>query len=428
MGEEVKKISFQRVMEVIADQMNNGAAGNIVFGENTFPHKFHVEISDEGEKIILEELDNKVMKYVSENRVIDAVLKYIDAYPRQTHKNYKIDHDKAKKIFKFWRAITKPFPEVIHPILQKDTPGYTFHRLDFNMEERPTEIFDYLVDGLDTNKEAFLAYLGSLFDPRKTLQQYLWISGNGGDGKGAIFRLLARIFAQSYVSVTTEARHIDKHWQSKLVGKRLAVCGDTKNLEFINSSIFMQVTGGDHVTVRPMYKAEYTTHLNTMFIFGANADPAITTEDSGKRRAIICRLDRGEYQHFDNFEERIWEERGGILFKCWEAWKKVRDKPRIPVDEESLQRLGEDTEEYWQYLLERYFEVGRNLEVSSVDVQKCLNLERKNLTNQEKGAWKRWLKRVHGIGSVQRKEGGRNIKVYVGMCERGKNESDGLSY
>jgi len=419
-----KKIAFYAICETYSSLLNHGAVADVTL-PMSFKKKYHVEVSEEGERVVLQEMKGMVMRYMSENAVIDDLVAYSHLLPDE-YKAFKLDHEKAKKIMKYWKAITPNFPHKIKPILQKDTSGYTFHRLDFNMVKMETPTFDYLLEALDTNQEAFLAYIGALFDPGKTQQQYLWLSGGGGDGKGSLFRLLHRIFNHSYVSITTENRHIDKYWQSSLIGKRLAVCGDTKNLDFINSSIFMQVSGGDHVTVRPMYARAYTAELNTMFIFGANADPAITTEDSSQRRAIICKVQRGGDGVFiDGYEEKLWEERAGIVYRCMEAWRKVRHLIRIPVDEESLQNLGEDTEEMHQQLVDRYFEVGEGLSIPSSTVITILKEgEKRPPTNIEMGAWKRFLVRAHGIKFGRDRAEGRQTKMYLGLGEKDVTDSE----
>lgn len=417
-----KKVPFQSVLRTYNSLISGGTLGGTIFPERIFPFEFYAEESNEGERRLLRNLGDGVMTYVSETMLVNALLFFSSKLPEKEFKSYLLDADKAKKVAKYWLGSQSPFKQNIYPVLQKSTAGYCFHRLDFNKQKEDTEIFDYLCGSLDSNKEAFLAYLGALFDPNAKLQQFLWLSGTGGNGKGALLRLIARIFAQSYVSVTTENRHIDKYWQSSLVGKRVAVCGDTKNLDFVNSSIFMQVTGGDYVTVRPMYEKAYTTKLDTMFIFAANADPRTTSEDSAQRRAIICTLDKGKYQHFDDFEERLWSERAGIVYKCVEAWNSIKHKKNIPVDTKKLEDLADQNEEEWEYLTNRYFEVDPQAEIDASLVMTILREgEKKQLSSNQMADWKRYLKRIHGVTNVRKYRDSNRLskhRVYVGLRER----------
>ena len=427
------KIPFYQVTENFMAVLNQATTGNsplakVIFGNHNFPHKFHVESSEEGIKIFIEELSDGVVRYVPEERVVDSLSAFITNLPADKFKAYKMDWDKARKVIRSWKAAKPDFPHEIKPILQKDTSGYTFHRLDFNMEEMETPTFDYLVEAIQTNGEAFMAYIGAMFDPIKTPQQYLWLSGSGGDGKGAIFRMLKKIFNRSYVSISTENRDVDKYWQSSLVGKRIAICGDTKNLDFINRSIFMQVSGGDPVSIRKMQKEAYTVELNCMFVFGANADPNISTEDSGKRRAIICHLDRDKYRFIKNLEEKLWLERSGIVQKCWDAWKKVRSKPMIPVDKESLAELGASTEEFQQQIFDRYLVADEGAAISSSDLITLLKEnERSMFSNQDYGTWKRWLHRTYGVQCKRVRIDGGQKRLFSGIRDRYKETiGDGI--
>jgi hypothetical protein len=428
----VSKIRVQDVYTAMASAVNKSADFELRFPEvvlnDEFPTRYHVEMSQEGQRSILREYRHHVCRYVDMDMLAAELATFAGNLALTTGVDgYWCDYDKAKKAAAYWKATTRPHSFRIAPVLQRSTPGYTFHRLDFDMDESDTPTFDYLIDSLDTNQKAFIGYLGALFDPTVTLQQYLWITGSGGDGKGALFRLLARIFDQSYTSIATDYRFIDKFWASGLIGKRVAVSADTTNTAFINTSTFKSLTGGDHVSVRKMRREEFTVKLNAMFIFGANMDPALTTEDSGLRRAIICRMDKDKYRYIENFEQKLWDERAGIVFKCTEQWKKFKEKSlHIPVDEESHRNLGTATEEMHQQLVDEYFVTGEGLSITASELIRELKEEKRPLSNNELGEWKRFLERVHGVKSKRRMFGNVKKMVYegIGLKDRAPGEDD----
>lgn len=421
-----KKPSFQAIMEGIVDHINGGATGEVIFGKH-YPWKtiYHVEVSPEGERQVLVELPGNVLRYVTQTMVMSEIYRFTDRLPRIAYRHYKMDSAKVKKIFEYWLMTKTPLTEKIHPVLQKDTPGYCFHRFDFNMEDRSTEIFDYIMDGLGHNREAVLAFIGSMFDPHQTLQQYCWITGPGGDGKGSLFRVLKRLFDEAYVGITTEKNQLDKYWASSLLGKRLAVCGDTRNLDFINEPIFMQITGGDAVSVRAMRKSAYSAHLPCLFLLGANAYPNIGSGGAAARRAIIANFSRKaeDKVHFENFEARLWDERAGILYKCWAEWKKVRHLQRIPVDMAQLQERASATEEDFQVLFDTYFVLNDRGYCTAMEVKQALDKEKFVVSNVKVAAWKRWLEINYGVTAVRMQLSGVTCRVYKGMSLIGATPS-----
>lgn len=429
------KVSFQAVLRTYDSLIRHTAISTVIFSEDrVLPHTFLLEESEEGERRILRDEGYGVVRYVSESMLVNSLLTFSKKLPEVQFKNYVLDVDKAKKVAKFWMGSNVPIRGKIYPVLQQSTKGYTFHRLDFDKQEGETEIFDYLVSTLETNQEAFIAYLGALFDPNAKCQQFLWLQGPGGDGKGTILRLLAKIFQQSYVSVSTEARDIDKFWQSSLVGKRVAVCGDTRNLNFVNSSIFMQITGGDAVSIRPMQEKAYTTKLDIMFVFSANAAPLAGSEASTKRRAIICEMQPGKQKHIENFEQRLWDERAGIVHKCFSAWEKVKHLREIPIDSKVLKELAEDTEEKLECLTDRHFQVDPEGYIPATLVRTILSEnEKRPPNNAEVSEWKRYIKRTYGVEIRRMRAGEKGYtsskdrkRYYFGIKERrGANDSQG---
>jgi hypothetical protein len=420
-----QQIKKKSLMNGIVSAINRDPIATLLFRQQSFPNKYHIEQDDEGHRSIMLESGNGIMRYVSDDKLRSDIVSWTFGLGEESFGSYWCDSKKAAEVVSYWKDRTPVFPHKIHPVLQKDTPGYTFHRLDFNAQDVPTPTFDYLVDTLDTNKEAFVGFIGALFDASTTLQQYLWITGSGGDGKGALFRLLARIFQQSYTSVSTDTRHVDKYWASCLMGKRVAVAADTTNPGFINTSTFKSVTGGDTTTIRKMRREEFSVRLNAMFLFGANMDPALTTEQSGLRRAIICRMDKDRYQHIDGFEDRLWAERAGIVFRCRSRWMEFKKNGlTIPVDEESHRDLGAATEEMHQQLVDQYFELGPDLTVSASEVITILKEgEKRPPNNHELGEWKRYLDRVHGVRMGFLRQNGSRVRCYRGMGVRSAEPS-----
>lgn len=309
---------------------------------------------------IVEELEGKVIRHTRDKAVIKALTQYSNNIPPELQE-YKLTPGKFGEVCAHWENSTPSFPiDDVKPVLQKSTPGYCFHRLDFDMAEQETPLFDDMLDHIETNKDAFLAYLGMLFDPSAPRQQYLWIHGEGGDGKGAITRFLKRLFGPSYVALQTHEKMINQFYTSRMVGMRVGVFQDCHSPAFVQSEMFMMLSGGDPIYIEPKGIPGYTDDIQTMFIFASNDLPKITGSEAHMRRAVICTMRKRTYYNGSKstYEDRLWGERAGILHKCWQMWLKHKaENGCIIAEQEIVQDVASDTEEKWDATFHKFFKV-----------------------------------------------------------------------
>lgn len=327
------------------------------FKEN-FKQKFHVAEAGKGVRVCLEETEGKVLQYTHKDALISAIIQFGDKLPSELL-DYKLVTKEATQVRDYWIHLSSLFPvKEIKPVLQKSTPGHCFHRLDFDMANQETPLFDDFLDHIETNKDAFLAYIGMLFDPTAPRQQYLWLHGEGGDGKGVFCRFLRRLFADAYVALSTNEKQINQFFTSRLVSKRVGVFQDCHSPGFVQSEIFMMLSGGDPVFIEGKNKDGYTDEIPTMFVFSSNDLPKITGSKAHMRRAVIASMrERTTYNGSKlTYEDRFWEERAGILHKCWQAW--IRHKAEngcVIADQEIVHDVASATEEKWDSIFHDFF-------------------------------------------------------------------------
>lgn len=313
-----------------------------------------------------------------------------------------------------WVERTEPITELPPSFAWKNHQGLTFNRFDFEVAEYLTPLFDDFLSRLETNREAFMAFVWSLFVPTDHGQQYLWIFGEGQDGKGAMIRLFSRLLSDAFVALDAK----DRYWLASCVGKRLGAFNDMVDVTFPMRSQFKQVTGQDPVNVEQKYKRSYSTVLDTKFIFTTNKELHITTQTSDLRRCIYVKMTRNSSPPRRGYEDDLWEERAGILHKCRSAYEKMmQEHGAIVVDQDAAKEVGEQAELKFQVMFNQKLKADETSWVSRVALRK--HLTDKNgamMSNQDYSEFKEWMKRTHDVSERKIVDSGQQLKIYQGVA------------
>jgi hypothetical protein len=359
-----RKPAKQLLFDIFCRHMNHEAGGAAVFGDNKFPHKFYVHEMDPGSgiKVILEEFNTKEVRIIPDKAVTDAIMKFTRTLD-DGFSFYKFLPKECDELRRYWMGTTLLFPHKIKPVLQKSSKGYTWKRLEFDMKEMETPAFDDFLEHIQTNRDGCMAFIGMLFDSSAPRQQYLWLQGHGGDGKGSLMRLLRKILGNSYVVLSGDTRHMNQFYTSRLIGKKLGVFQDCQNAHIIKSELFMQLSGDDPVWVENKGKDGFTVDLDAHYIFLSNFLPKITNSPAHKRRAIICKMAKHtgyKFQHHE-FEHMLEAESPGILYKCTQMWQEHKEKyARILVDTEVTDEIADENESHFEDTFNEFFEYTGN--------------------------------------------------------------------
>lgn len=421
--EKKSKIPLREICEDYADLINYEESHNkgILAFKDHYKKKFYPVKLDEGNYGIVEELPGKVIKHTRSTAVVKALTQFSKIIPNVLQE-YKLTATKYSEVVAHWENSTDDFPlEDVKPVLQKSEKGYCFHRLDFDAHEQETPLFDDILDHIETNKDAFLAFIGMLFDPTAPRQQYLWLHGEGGDGKGSITRFLRRLFGPSYVALQTHERMINQFYTSRMVGKRVGVFQDCHNPAFVQSEMFMMLSGGDPVFIEPKMVPGYTDDIPTMFIFASNDLPRITGSEAHMRRAVICTMRKRTHYNGSKltYEDRLWVERAGILHKCWQAWLRHKAHDGCIIAELDIVReVASDTEEKFESIFHKFFKVSDDDKTGL-----AANIFSDVMTNQAKiydskqvGLFVKFIARKYGIKKKQHRTGELDGQRFYSKC------------
>lgn len=327
-----------------------------------FPAMLHKVIDHRGEALIYVEREGVVRELSPlgvESIIADYWLRVLPDGPRPVILG-ALAADDATKIRKLWlvsaRARKNDFPMVVW----HSDPRPAHHRLPFDpipvdQMQNAAPLFAELM-ARTSNAAGLMAFIGSLFDDRSQRQQYVWMYGEGGNGKGALLRALTSALGPVVGSEQVPGMG-DRFWTSGLIGKRLVYFPDCNNASFVTSGLFKSLSGEDSIRVEIKAGAIMTMEMPLKFIFVSNKKPHISSQKSDKRRIIFCGV--GEVgTHVDGYERKLRAEIPAILSACWWAYKaETSGNPDAlyPIENATdIEELAAEAEHEYEAFVDQY--------------------------------------------------------------------------
>ncbi len=378
-----------------------------------FP-KIHVMHDSMQRKIMLEEGADGEVKVIPQDVACDHVMRFIHQSFFALGTN-KLTAKNMKDIVVEFCAIAEPIPEPAM-VLQKSTPGLTYRRLPFDLEADPTmercPLFAEMMNRT-TNAEALVQWIGSLFDPHADMQQYVWIYGEGQNGKSTIGRFLREVFGPG--AYYTEPPNMkDGFWMYNLVGKRIVVYADCNNAMFVTSGTFKSMTGGDTVSANIKYGPTLQVTLKAKHLFFSNKRPGIDSGMADQRRIILCEMAPIEGEPDPGYDARLWAEAPYIVGECWRLYKtQAGPRRRIRADDTAARELALENDEDIDTLFASRFRVSdrQNAHVIGMEVQRILREEGLR-TNKDIKRFRLFVEARYGVKKVMNSHG---VYEYRGM-------------
>lgn len=385
-----------------------------------FPRKFRIISDATGVRSYVEINAGDVVTHIPNSTVRDALLNYNRSMVQAAFLDSpSISSKEATELATVWAACQVPIDETsIAGVRELSEPGLCWQRLEFDLAEGPTPTFDELFGRMDTNALAVKAWIGSLFDPKSSRQQYVWLHGDGRNGKSSLIGLLKRIFKATYKAAYVPKNGVNNFWTRSLLGKRLVAFSDFSNFNFVSEDIFKSLTGGDAMETEIKGGAHQTSDMICKIIFASNVKPNVTSGASDTRRTIYCELRpvEGELLGKEEYEERLWSEASAFLWTCKKAYEPWAKAAEIPVDKDALDNLVAANEEKWRVLVDEYFEIGAEFQTTPNDLYIVAH-KLAGLSDKEIGTLKTYLERAHKVKKKRDKpvEGKPRGWFYSGM-------------
>lgn len=180
-----------------------------------------------------------------------------------------------------------------------------YEEIEGTLEEK--EINDFL-DQVFVNteiKEYVMTHLASVLCGSTKDERFHFWSGSGGNGKSKVIELLGMCLGEYFcnlpVTLLTQKRSKSNEANPDLAitkGKRFAVLQEPEGDSEINAGILKEMTGGDKITARELYKMPVTFKPQFKLILTCNEKPKLDESDGGIWRRV--RLIEFESRFMDN--------------------------------------------------------------------------------------------------------------------------------
>jgi hypothetical protein len=379
-----------------------------------FPYKIHAHQPDpnSGVRHILVNDGDDVVFQIDESELANFVM----AWTRDQRFNmgcdkYQISYQQALKVVADdWKSLQRNLIDPVD-VLWKGEPGYTYRRLPWSREEvrgMPTPLWDEILIRLGKHATAFMGFIGSILEPKSDVQQYLYLQGSGGDGKGAIIRMLELVMGKSFKAEEIP-RDGDKFWTHGLLNKRLIAFPDADARDMLKSGKIKSLLGGDTQRIEPKGRSSYSARLRCKILISANPMPDITSSPADVRRCMLMSLPKlpPNTDIGPEYEEKLWLETGSFLLKCLDVYAVLCPRHgRIPYDQEDLYEHLEATEEHFEVFADQNFEFypeelalkpkDRPHSMTPAQLDGILHIQFKG-RKQDMHDFRVWLAQKHGI-------------------------------
>lgn len=376
-----------------------------------FDEKFHAVRYPSGSTLVFMERGDGELIIDNGDYGKAAIARYCH-YRASTDIKFQLSASEIESVYNTWR-LTAPLTPLPQSIRLYEEPGYCFRRVPFQLKDEPAPTWNELFSKI-SNARAVKAFLGSIFVPESYMQQYLWMKGEGGDGKGVMGRWLKRVLEQSF-HITAEAK-ANNFWLSSLIGKRVCVFSDWRQTDWVTSSTFKNMSGGDALAIEAKYKDQIVMDLQCKYIFFSNFLPEPGNRQSDLRRLIFSEIagTPGHVKTYHEFEERLWRESAGFILDCIKTYHEECPKHGpINCQDNSAADIAESGESYFQGLLDSAFQTGGNGFVKSSVMANWM--WRKGMTrHQDQRNWYEFL-RAKGIKNVVVKMDGKSQRGWHGI-------------
>lgn len=300
-----------------------------------FPKRLFLVEPALGTKLVVIADDNDVVVQVDDAHVSDLLMQYTQRELLLEAPVYQFMDDRADKCVRYWKKSTAT---VVVPadVRWAGEPGLTYHRLPWVRGHGHTPEWDRLVARMGANGGAFMAFIGSIFVAESDTQQYLYLYGEGGNGKGAITRFLERALGPAFKNEIVPGKD-DKFWTSGLLHKRVINFPDSNAVGFLASGLFKMLTGGDTVRMELKGGKTFNARLSAKYIFSSNDKPRISSESADMRRPVYVELPQLDVKPDPQYEGRLWSEGGAFISNCLAVYGEMCPQHQaIPVDSETI--------------------------------------------------------------------------------------------
>lgn len=376
-----------------------------------FTTRFRVTQASKGALEVLEEHKGGIVEVVPLEYVAQVILRYTER-ELVGRPAYQWDTKDCAAAAKSWQWGYVP-PEPMPPAVRwADDPGLSFSVLPWRRGERgPTPLFDELMSRV-SNAKAVKAWIGSLFDPGSDRQQYVWMYGDGGDGKGALTRFLKRVFDRAYRALEVPTRDTQRFWAMQMAGCRLGCFSECDEDRFPSSGYFKKLTGNDPLPTEEKGGGFFTRTITAKFLFTSQEKPRLKSTRADIRRVILSHVKPFAGPAVADYEDRLFAEGGNFLGECLALYDELcPDRGPVDTDTTELITWISEVEEGFSTFAKRWFNFGATLTEYPEVVWDVISTG--FARRDEREEFKKYLERSHGVVKKPERVEGKDKPIYL---------------
>lgn len=142
-------------------------------------------------------------------------------------------------------------------------------------------------------RDYFMYHLSTCLHGSKKEQIVIILTGSGANGKSVLMNLMSKTLGEYYkqgsITLLTRKRGSSSNASPELIAlrdKRMYVLNETEHDDVLYTSILKQLSGGDNIEARDLYKSPITFKPKSKIFFTCNDLPKIPTTDYGTWRRL----------------------------------------------------------------------------------------------------------------------------------------------
>jgi putative DNA primase/helicase len=191
--------------------------------------------------------------------------------------------------------------------------------------------------------DTFDEFAGLTLIANMNFQKALYLVGPAGSGKSTLLHCIQLLHDPRAVSVTSLTRLDDERYRTEVARKLVCISHDTQSNRSIFGETFTQITGGDPVSVRPLYFEVETAIPTVRFIGSMNLyfPTSLSATDALERRLIFLRCGDKPAKIDPRRFDKLRSESSGILARYVRALKRLLERGEFLLPPESLEDVAE---------------------------------------------------------------------------------------
>lgn len=291
--------------------------------------------------------EEKQMWSTDEYDVQRLVDNELEEYRKEASRNFPDKNVDVKRMlnassnmWKNYRLFIKEMPDNAHQLDNNLTfsntevkkSDYVSKRLSYPLEEGSINAWDELIGTLyDVEERAKLEWaIGSIVaGDAKNIQKFIVLYGESGTGKSTVLDIIQKLFEGYYTTFDAKAlTGSNNQFSTEQFKSNPLVAiqhdGDLSRIE--DNTKLNSIISHEQMSMRELYKASYTSRVNSFLFMGTNKPVKITDAKSGIIRRLIDVRPSGNKipsKRYHALMSQIDFELGAIAWHCLEIYREM---------------------------------------------------------------------------------------------------------